>query len=429
MIRPVSFKSSKKAVLGLLGVAVLAQGMGLAYGLGRHKAEEPMPTLQKTIYKTEIVVQQADDVLKEIDTLDWKPVPADADGLTLKTLLASTEKNNPQMLLKGENTVIRQSIRQQALYDSITGYTSLVKLWMNQVVLYHQLRVKQKDLLTNVASFEQGQTTSIAVLRDQSALIDTYRQLKATRTAYVQASQALAIQSGLDPKILYYPKALTYENDRYHITLPAIASASLTEKDAEKLAEQNQPDLRQLEVSRDEFRMKFLGLSTITPTGAVHMKDLEQLVKQARKAAQGVAHNVYQQLEEADKETDRAFATLQLAEKAYYQVQVSFESGFSSEKDIQEVALLLAKAQADNINALAGQYALQALLVKEIGLLNVKNALAPLETKVITSALKSRSTQRILNERNHDPEPVEEELPADEPVGTDNTHPESDASP
>lgn len=395
----------------MLCLAIFAQGSDAAHALLRHKADEPMPTLQKTIYKTEIIVQQADDVLKEINALEWKPVPPDSDALSLKTLLASAEKNNPQMLLKGENTVIRQSLRQQALYDSITGYTGLVRLWMNQVVLYHQLRVRQKDLLVDVASFEQGQTTSITVLKDQATLIDTYRQLKAARAAYAQASQALAIQSGLDPKVLYFPKALSYENDRYHLKLPDLSSPTLTEKDAEKLSEQNQPDLRQLEVSRDEFRMKFLGLSTITPTGAVHMKDLEQLVKQSRKAAQGVAHNVYQQVEDADKEVDRAFAVLQLAEKAFYQVQVSFESGFSSEKDIQEVALLLAKAQADNINALASQYALQALLVKEMGLLNARNALNPLEGKTVAAALKSRSTQRILNERNTDVQPDEDSTP------------------
>lgn len=377
----------------------------------KYKPDEVMPPLQKTIRKSEIRVQQAEEVLKEIDELRWKPLPDDFEALSLKTLLVNTEDHHPKARLE-ENAVMRSAITQQAILDSITAYSGLIQQWLLQAALYQELRVRKKEVLLSAERFELGDVTSIEVLKSEAKLLESYQRFKEAQKKYAETSQAMALNAGLDTRPLYFPKLLTFDGTHYQVDFPPILPEKLQAKQAMAAASYYSPEVRQLEAVRDEFRMKYLGLSTITPPGAAHLKGLETLIQQARKASEGVAYRDYQNLTTAGDLEKRAYAMVQLSEKAYYQIQVSYEAGFSSDKDIEEIALGRMSAEAAFIAAIADAYTTRTKLLRDMGQLSAHTALHGLDLK----DLEKKRPRRLFDfEKSTEPqEPETQKLPETE---------------
>lgn len=348
--------------------ALLLAGLLFSSSVGVFARKTPLThMLQSTIAKTDINTRHAEEVLKKIEDIHWKEMAEDLQPLTLKQALLSTAEYNLQVQLKSDSPREKDLALQKALLDADQLYVELATRWMESYLRFQSIRQAKKDLLAAERQFETGETTGIEVLKVETDLITRYRQFKAAQVAYMATSQALALHAGLKATDLYFPQDLSFANNRFLVDLPNVIPDELTDKQAKVLALVYRPDLKQLESERDELKIKFLGITSMTPLGSARLKDLDILIKQLKTSIEATTATAYDGLLLSEQNVNTAQASMQLAEKALYQTQISKEAGFSSEKDLLDVEVLFAQAQVAYVQAMMDAHVTQFKLLWAMG--------------------------------------------------------------
>jgi hypothetical protein len=271
-----------------------------------------------------------------------------------------------------------QAVLNQSLLDSLTRYTQLMRAAMAQVITYQSIQQGKTQLTLNQRRFTAGETTSFDLMQTKTQLVQRYQEFLQAGVGYKTASYALAEQLGLAPDTLFFPQDLTVSPEA-GIQLPVYhffgEPPRLSAAESVRLALENRPEFKELKFRRISLE-NLLKASTVK-FDRVHEKIIASSLKQLDLRRQKLEGSVraltlkaYDDFQFADQKLALAGQQLAIAQKALKQVQVSHQSGFSSNKDVLDAQVAVTQAQVNQANALIDYNLSQVQLLYETGLIS-----------------------------------------------------------
>lgn len=292
--------------------------------------------LKKSIaVNTEMPPVDPAQLISRLRKLDWEGEGMmQASNITFDDLLTATVKNNG---------FPRDRTSQKLLLQTSAQYYDLMRRWISCYTTFQVLLQKRAALDEAEQKFASGEILGPSLLQAQGELISQGQKYKEAIRGYGQASQILAIRSGLDATQIYYPSDLRFENKRFFV--PVLTAISQDPDDSAIM---------------DAIVKKGPGLNTLlSVTGryqsVMHITGILNAPKLPEKREQNIRSSVATQAlvdyRAAQDNLEAVGGMLMLAEKTLRQAEVSVSSGFLSEKDRQDTESGFAQTQAAFANA------------------------------------------------------------------------------
>jgi predicted DNA-binding ribbon-helix-helix protein len=263
------------------------------------------------------------------------------------------------------------AIRQKALLDSARLHADLVQAFLNKYLMFQGIEQGRRQLSAEEQRFIAGETTSFEVSQAQMALMERYGKYLSADNLYHSASIALSNHLGSSVKEVLVPEDYLQNGESVDVIMLNLIPSDFSLDQALKATE-NRPELQ-------ELRLKRNALSNIAKAAFGVDRDkreaeLKQLDLEIQKALQGALSMT----EKAFADYHLARQTLLLAKQRYslasqfvHQLQVSYDAGFSSYKEVLDGQIEAEKAKTVLIGAQVAQNLSQIRLIYEMGLLDV----------------------------------------------------------
>lgn len=298
-------------------------------------ASSKTPVLHKTIsVSTEMPPVDPQKQIAGLRQLLWQERPAQSSELTLDALLTATVKNNG---------FPRDRTSQKLLLQTSAQYYDLMRRWMSCYTTFQVLLQKRAALESADQKFTSGEILGPALLQAQSDLILQGQKYREAIRGYGQASQILAIRSGLDATTVYYPSDLHFENKRFFLPMLQAIPKEPDDVAITTAIFKNGPGLNSLLSVTGRYQ------PVMRMAGILNAPKLPEKREHNIKAS--VAIQALVDYRAARDHLEAVGGMLLLAEKTLRQAEVSVSSGFLSEKDRQDTEAAFAQTQAAYANA------------------------------------------------------------------------------
>jgi hypothetical protein len=280
-----------------------------------------------------------------------------------------------------------EAVTEEVLRQTADAYFAYSRAVVAEFAAFESLRQSLNQLDLTQSRFQQGEGTSIDVFDTRAEVFKRYQSLLEARGQRDSLALMLAenIRPGGTSKPEFWPTGLSVEAGvlaqpdlatQVNARLPEGYGALL------ELARVNRADVQELLYRLTS--MENLIKASAYEFDKTQIKILEasrqQLVLRKQKVdrqTETMLHKTLNQLALAAQKIDIARAQRQQADEALWQVKLSFNKGFSSNRDVLQAQIVQSQAAAALANAQLERQALEVQLLADTGQLFQKAQLEP----------------------------------------------------
>lgn len=308
---------------------------------------------------------------EDVRELEWRLVPEDSENLSLKEAVRTASRSVLVIKPDAEEPLdaatpgqvaplplpwAPRTESQQAILQTAETYYDLMRSRMMTYLAYQAVQQAELDLTLQASRFTTGESHGFDVLKDRAKLAQAYREYLNIDQQYRNLSRSLAVQLKRDPDELLFPADLEETALGFSVPVLAVALPGSVKK-AVKLALENHPDLA--EIKRQQGRA--FGLFTAFNPA------MQEALDKAAAYVKAATTRAYEDIELGRDEIRLTGYQLQLAARAYEQVQISYESGFSSRKDVLDAHVAYDIAQVNHVSSVIDYNVAQLNLLYQMG--------------------------------------------------------------
>ncbi|HEY9746527.1 MAG TPA: TolC family protein, partial [Oculatellaceae cyanobacterium] len=264
-----------------------------------------------------------------------------------------------------------KAVQQKALLDSAQLHADLVQAFLNKYLMFQGIEQGRSQLNADQQRFVAGETTSFEVSQTQMALMERYGKYMAADNLYRTASLLLSNQLGATGKEVLVPEDYLMETGgNVDVPLLNLLPENLTLEQALK-AIGNRPELQELALKRNALaNIAKASFGVDKDKREAELKQLDLEIEKATRAAQSTAEKAFADYRLAENALVLAQQRYALANQFLRQLQVSYDAGFTSHKEVLDGQIEVEKAKAALINAQVTRNLGQIRLIYEMGKLS-----------------------------------------------------------
>ncbi len=270
------------------------------------------------------------------------------------------------------------AVRQKTLLDSARMHADLTQAFLNKYLAYQAIEQGKGQWKAEQRRFEAGETTSFEVTQTQIALIDRYGKYLAAGNAYHTASVVLANQVAMAPEHILIPEGYILEDGTATVPPLNLLPGDLNLEKVLVLVK-IRPELQELQHKQTSLaHLVKVAVGLDKEKKVAELRQVELETQRAANAAAVMAEKAYGDYRTADKNVVLAKQRYELSSRFVHQLQVSYDAGFSSFKEVLDGQIEQAKAKTALMSAQVAYNLSQLQLVYEMGLLSEEIFARPL---------------------------------------------------
>lgn len=267
--------------------------------------------------------------------------------------------------------------RQKALLDAARVYTELTQALLAKYQAFQLIEQGRSQLQVEQARFTAGESNSFDVTQIEISLLDRYTKYLEADNLFYSAALRLAVQVSLPLNQNFLPEQSDLL-DKGQATSPfSLIPADIAPDRIQKVIKKR-PDIQVLRYRRDALaQLVKASAGTEKQKKIAELHQLEQEQEKALASTEAIAAKAYSDYLLAQKNLLLVHQGFNLSNQMVYQLQVSYDAGFSSETEMLMGRIALAQSRARLIGALSAYNLSQIQLLYEMGLLDENSLSKP----------------------------------------------------
>jgi outer membrane protein TolC len=275
-----------------------------------------------------------------------------------------------------------QVIRQKTLLESAKLYAALCKAYLERYLASQSMDQALRQLTTEEKRFQAGETDRFDVTRMQMAIIDRYSHYLTSDNSYKGISVALSGMLGYTQQLMqnvtWIPEDFSWKDGE-----PGVPALNLFPEDlsleAVRRAAQLRPDLREATLQIEAMeRLVKIAFGPDKEKRKAELKQMELERDKGTQAANVALERAFNDFKLSQKTVDLAQKQAILAKRFVDQLQVSYQAGFTSAREVLDGQADLLKAQTALLAARVSTNQSRIQLLFEMGQLSERSLSHPL---------------------------------------------------